>query len=197
MQGSKTLMIKNMVCPRCILAVETVLRDHGISFSIVQLGEVELSGDLSPDNRQRLAQSLARLGFELLDDQRRQQIERIKTLIIQKVQGGDVEEHFSLSRYLGEHIFRDYSSLSRLFSEVEGMTIEQFFIIQRIEKAKEWLVYNELPASDIAVRLGFSSPQHLSTQFKKLTGMTPSQFKKLGSNHRQSLDSLGGKGNKV
>ncbi|HVG12206.1 MAG TPA: hypothetical protein VM843_04340, partial [Flavisolibacter sp.] len=128
-----------MVCPRCIMAVEQILEEQGLQTRFVRLGEVEL---ISPPKQQALellSQNLSRVGFELLDDQKSRQIEQIKTLIIHKVQGGEIEENFSISKYLGEQIFKDYSSLSKLFSEVEGITIEQFLILQKIEKAKEWL----------------------------------------------------------
>jgi AraC family transcriptional regulator len=187
------LVIKNMVCPRCIKAVEQILTQHNIPSKSVRLGEVELYTDLTPEVLEGLSRDLTDVGFELLDDQKKQQIERIKTLLIQKVHGGQIEDHFSISSYLSEHIFRDYSSLSKLFSEVEGITIELFFILQRIEKAKEWLIYNELSLNEIALHLGYSSPQHLSNQFKRLTGMTPSQFKKQGTLHRKPLDDIHGK----
>ncbi len=173
------------------MAVEQILEEQGLQTRFVRLGEVELSAPPAQQTLALLSKNLSRVGFELLDDQKSRQIEQIKTLIIQKVQGGDIEEHFSISRYLGEQIFRDYSSLSKLFSEVEGITIEQFFILQKIEKAKEWLVYNEQSLGQIALDLGYSSPQHLSSQFRKLTGMTPSQFKKMGALHRKPLDKVG------
>jgi AraC-like DNA-binding protein len=185
------LMIKNMVCPRCIASVEQLLEQCELNANYVHLGEVELSEAPSPEILQSLVNGLMERGFELLDDQRSQLIERIKNLLIQKVQSGAIEEHFSVSKYLLSHIFKDYSSLSRLFSEVEGVTIEQFFLLQKIEKAKEWFMYDEQILSDIAFHLGYSSTQHLSSQFKKLTGMTPSQFKKLGTPHRKPIDNIG------
>jgi AraC-like DNA-binding protein len=114
-------------------------------------------------------------------------------LLIEKVQQGNIEEHFSIFKFLNKTIFKDYSSTSKLFSEVEGITIEQFFILQKIEKVKEWLIYNELSLSEIAFRLGYSSTQHLSSQFKKLTGMTPTKFKSLGNRHRKAIDHVGPK----
>ena len=114
----------------------------------------------------------------------------MKKLLNGIVQSGDLEEHFSLSKFLQKEMNREYSQISRLFSEVEGITIEQFFILQKIEKVKEWLAYNELNLSEITWKLGYSSVAHLSAQFKKITGMTPTQFKKLGSSHRRTLDSI-------
>jgi len=184
------LTIKNMVCPRCISSVEQIVRKHHMQALYVRLGEVELSEDPGKETLRAFAEELAATGFELLDNQKMKLIENVKTLIIQKVQGGNLEDHFSVAKFLTKHIPKDYSSVSKLFSEVEGITIEQFFILQKIEKTKEWLVYNELSLSQIAVDLGYSSTQHLSNQFKKLTGMTPSQFKQLGALHRRPIDKV-------
>ena len=139
---------------------------------------------------QQLNTRLLQLGFEILDDQKQKQIEKIKSLLIKKVQSGQVEEHFSISAFLSNALHKDYSYISRLFSEVEGTTVEQYFILQKIEKVKELLVYGEENLSEISYRLGYSSVAHLSAQFKKITGFTPSQFKKLGSTQRKPLDAL-------
>lgn len=179
-----------MVCPRCIMSVEQILRANSFPYSEVRLGEVKLDKVPSAKLLQKLGEDLIAVGFELLDDQRKQQIEEIKNLLIQKVQSGNLEEHFTISKFLNKKIHRDYSYLSKLFTEVEGITIEQFFILQKVEKAKEWLVYNEYSLSQMAIRLGYSSVQHLSTQFKKVTGMTPSEFKKIGIDHRKPLDGI-------
>jgi AraC family transcriptional regulator len=179
-----------MVCQRCILSVEQILQQNNITAKNTRLGEVELNEPLSTEKLNDLSTALQQVGFELLDDQKTQQIEKIKNLLIQKVQEGEMEEHFSVSRFLSSEIFKDYSNLSKLFSEVEGITIEQFFILQKIEKAKEWLVYNELSLSQIALQLGYSSTQHLSAQFKRITGMTPTEFKKNGVLHRKGLDKV-------
>jgi AraC-like DNA-binding protein len=184
------LFIKNMVCPRCITSVENILKENKVESKYVQLGEVELLKTPSTKQLKKFSQDLEKVGFELLDDQKTQLIEKIKTLLIQKVQEENIEEHFSLHKFLSKKIFKDYSSLSKLFSEVEGITLEQFFILQKIEKVKEWLIYNELSLSQIAFNLGYSSTQHLSGQFKKLTGMTPTQFKVLGAGHRKTIDDI-------
>jgi AraC family transcriptional regulator len=184
------IFIKNMVCPRCITSVEDILKKNNLEATNVHLGEVVLPAEPSKEQLEILSNDLKAVGFELLDDQKTQLIEKIKSLLIQKVQEGDIEEHFSISKFITGNVFKDYPSLSKLFSEVEGITVEQFFILQKIEKTKEWLIYNELSLSDIAFRLGYSSTQHLSGQFKKLTGMTPGQFKSLGSSHRKSIDQL-------
>lgn len=181
-----------MVCPRCIMSVEQLLKDNGLPANSVRLGEVELSKEVDKVTLDKFAADLQRMGFELLDDQRMQLIEQIKTLLIQKAQSGNIEEHFSISKFLTDHIYKDYSAISKLFSEVEGITVEQFFILQKIEKTKEQLIYNEQSLSQIAFNLGYSSTQHLSNQFKKLTGMTPSQFKQLGAIHRKPLDNVKG-----
>jgi YesN/AraC family two-component response regulator len=185
-----TLYIKNMVCPRCILAVEQTLTAlTGQPFK-VSLGEVVLEKALSEKDLQTFRQQLQALGFELLDDQRQKQIEKIKNLLVALIQKGEVEEHFSLSVYLGTALQKEYTGISRLFSEVEGMTIEQYFILLKMEKVKEWLAYDELTLSEIAWKLGYSSTAHLSAQFKKNTGLTPSHFKKTGNSRRTSLDKI-------
>ncbi|RYY89983.1 MAG: AraC family transcriptional regulator [Chitinophagaceae bacterium] len=179
-----------MVCPRCIMSVERLLEEHGMATTAVRLGEVELAHQPTAVQLTRFAQALGKVGFELLDDQKKQLIDRLKTLLLQEVQKGSIEEHFSLSRFLSGAVHKDYSNLSRLFSEVEGITLEQYFILQKIEKAKEWLIYGEFTLSEMAWKLGYSSTQHLSGQFKKVTGMTPSQFKQRGTPLRKSLDDL-------
>lgn len=184
------LYIKNMVCNRCIMAVRQELEKAGIDHANIQLGEVELTEELPEPVLKNLGERLQLLGFEILDDQKQKQIEKIKNLIVNKVQSGEIEEHFSIIHFIGKTLHKDYASLSRLFSAVEGITIEQFLILQKIEKVKEWLVYNELTLSEIAWKLGYSSVAHLSSQFKRITGLTPSQLKKLGNPQRQSLDKI-------
>lgn len=183
------LYIKNMVCNRCVMVVKQELEKLNLKPLRVTMGEAELSKQPSVKQMQQLNTRLLELGFELLDDQKQKQIEKIKTLLIKTVQGTQIEEHFSISDLLSKALNKEYSYISRLFSEVEGITIEQFFILQRIEKAKEWLHYGELTLSEIAWKLGYSSVAHLSAQFKKITGLTPSSFKKIGG-PRKSLDSV-------
>jgi AraC family transcriptional regulator len=179
-----------MVCPRCITSVEQLLEKNNLQAKYVRLGEVELKKEPEKTKLQQFAQDLKQTGFELLDDQKMQLIEQVKNLLIQKVQSGKMDEHFSISKYISDNIYKDYSSISRLFSGVEGITIEQFFNLQKIEKTKELLIYDEQSLSQIAFNLGYSSTQHLSNQFKKLTGMTPSQFKQLGALHRKPIDGV-------
>jgi AraC family transcriptional regulator len=178
-----------MVCNRCVMVVKQKLEKMKLKIVNVSMGEVELVKPASAKQLSDISVRLQELGFELLDDQKQKQIEKIKTLLIKKTQSGDLEEHFSISGYLSKSLHKDYSSVSRLFSQVEGITIEQFFILQKIEKVKEWLVYGELSLNEISYKLGYSSVSHLSAQFKKITGLTPSDFKKMGGS-RKSLDNL-------
>jgi AraC-like DNA-binding protein len=171
------------------MAVTKELDNLGIEAKFVGMGEVTLSKMPTEKQLVSLAERLKELGFELLDNARQKQIEKIKTLLIKKVQSGEIEEHFSLSDFLSKALHKDYPSISRLFSAVTGTTIEQFFILQKIEKVKEWLAYEELTLSEIAWKLGYSSVAHLSAQFKKVTGLSSGDFKKMGG-HRKSLDQL-------
>lgn len=179
-----------MVCNRCIMVVKQELEKIKLLPALVSMGEVELAKPATDKQITNLDERLKELGFELLDDQKKKHIEKIKNLLIKKVQSGEVEEHFSISNYLTKALNKDYSYISRLFSEVEGITIEQFFILQKIEKVKELIIYNEMNLSQISYQLGYSSVAHLSAQFKKVTGLTPSHFKKIGNTHRHSLDNV-------
>lgn len=178
-----------MVCPRCIMSVENILTELGVKYRSVKLGEVDLTEKLNKEEIRALDNRLKQVGFELLSDPSAKLIEQVKNLLIEKVQEG-IENHFSLQKHLKDHIFKDYSTVSKVFSQVEGITIEQYFIRQKIEKAKELLVYNEMPLSDIAFFLGYSSSQHLSGQFKQITGMTPTQFKAMGHGLRKPIDKV-------
>jgi AraC family transcriptional regulator len=184
------LLIKNMVCNRCINAVSSLLAEFKIPYTSVQLGEVFLQKELSQKQIDTLKNRLGELGFELLDDTKKKIIEKIKNSIVKQVHYNDQNEPYTLSNILSSSLHKDYSYLSRLFSEVEGITIEKYFINQKIEKAKELLVYDELSLSEIAFQLGYSSVAHLSSQFKKITGLTPSHFKKTGAGQRKSLDQI-------
>lgn len=179
-----------MVCNRCILVVRQEFENAGLMPLEVNMGEVVLRKPVSESQLKNIDSRLTELGFEILDDKNKKLIEKIKSLLIEKVQTGEIEEHFNLSDYLPKKLNKEYTQLSRLFPEVEGITLEQFFILQKIEKVKEWLVYNELTLSEISYRLGYSSLAHLSAQFKKITGLTPSEFKKLGVKHRKSIDKV-------
>ena len=184
------IFIKNMVCNRCIMVVRQEFEKAGLKPVEVNMGEVVLSKPISEGQLDDMGKRLTELGFEILDDKNKRLIEKTKAILIAEVQNGEIEEHFSLSDYLPKKVNKEYTQLSRLFSEVEGITLEQFFILQKIEKVKEWLVYDELTLSEISYKLGYSSVAHLSAQFKKTTGLTPSQFKKLGVKHRKPIDKV-------
>ena len=171
------------------MVVKQELEKLGIKPLSIRLGEAELESKPSSELLTSLGERLQLLGFEILDDLKQSQIEKIKTSLIELIQNGELPEHFSLSDFLTRLLLRDYSYISRLFSEVEGITLEQYFILQKIEKAKELLVYGEMNASEISLHLGYSSAAHLSTQFKKVTGLTPTAFKKLGG-QRKFLDKI-------
>lgn len=182
--------IKNMVCSRCEMVVRTVFEKMGIPILSMQLGEVEVSKNLEETEKQLLSENLKSLGFELLDDKISKTIERIKNLIIDVVHYQNEKLKINLSSYIVEDLKQDYSALSNLFSETEGITIEHYFIAQKIEKVKELLIYNELSLSEIAFQLNYSSVAHLSNQFKKTTGITPTQFKQLKDKKRKQIDEL-------
>jgi AraC-like DNA-binding protein len=183
--------IKNMVCARCIKTVTGIFQQHGVEIKNARLGVVEL--DKVPDDEQlkSIRNNLATEGFEMLDDQRVKLIEQIKNEIVNLVHYGELDEmKVNFSTFLSNKLHKDYNYLSNLFSSVESTTIEQYFILQKIEKVKELLVYDELSLNQIAFKLGYSSVAHLSNQFKKITGFTPSGFKKQKGHHRQHLDKL-------
>jgi AraC-like DNA-binding protein len=178
-----------MVCPRCISAVEKVFNDMDINPLQTQLGEVTLSEAPKPEQISTLKTKLEQLGFELLDDNRKQQIEKIKAIIIDHIHHRE-EWKFVFPEVLSVALHREYSQLSKLFSVTEGITIEQFVILQKTEKVKELLIYNQMNLSEIADKMGYSSVAHLSSQFKKTVGMTPSQFKAQEIHLRKTLDQL-------
>lgn len=184
-------MIKNMVCFRCKLAVEEKLKKLGLTPVQTELGEVTIAEkELTATQEQQLREELTKIGFELLDDKRKQIIEQIKSVIINEVHYSEEPSREKFSSLISKALHYDYSYLSNLFSQVEGITIEQFILTQKIEKVKELLVYGDQSLSEIAFRLGYSSTAHLSSQFKKITGLTASEFKKFGVSHRKSLDGL-------
>ena len=188
----KILLVKNMVCHRCVLAVEGILKNLNLTFSKVIIGEIHLTGELPLAKKDMLKQKLSDIGFELIDNHASGLIEKIKSLVINKARN-EVEERdnkLKLSHYLSDKLHHEYTYLSSLFSSVEGRTIENFFIEQRIEKAKELLVYGQMTLSEIAYELEYSSVAHLSGQFKKITGLTPSYFKELGASMRRPLDTI-------
>lgn len=171
------LLIKNMVCPRCISAVKDILESEGLTLKSIRLGDAEIEEELTDEQRLSLARKLHDIGFELLDDPRSLLVEQIRIAVQQWVRMP--VERPKLSDYLSRHLNKDYSTMSKLFSEVRGITIERFSILHRIEYVKELLCYSQLSTSEIAYRLGYSSPAHLSSQFKQVTGMTPKEFREL------------------
>jgi YesN/AraC family two-component response regulator len=176
-----------MVCQRCQIAVKYELEKLGLHHTKVELGETEIMEDLAAEQWGVLSDSMKNIGLELLDDKKNILVERIKTLIIQLVHFNDEQIKTNLSDYLSEKLNHNYTYLSNLFSEVKGTTIEKFYLLNKIERAKELLVYDELNLTEIAWKLHYSSVDHLSNQFKKLTGLTPSHFKNLKSKKRHDL----------
>ncbi|KAA9357571.1 helix-turn-helix domain-containing protein [Larkinella humicola] len=187
------LYIKHMVCGRCKRVVRDILEELGIEVLRVELGEVETNELPATVSMEQIRQVLADNDFELLEDRKTVVVEQIKTLIVNEVHHDRRErpEHQNLSDFLTQKIGYDYSYLSHLFSAIEGMTIEKYVIAQKIEKVKEYLLYGELTLSEIAWRLGYSSTQHLSNQFKQVVGLTPGDFKRTGLAYRTEIDKVG------
>lgn len=188
----EVLLVKNMVCRRCLLAVEDVLIKSAIHFNKIITGEIHLFEKISQDQIDKFSGALASIGLGLIDNRMSGMIEKIKQLVIKKSRN-EVEEKemkTKLSIYLSQNLHREYTHLSSFFSSVEGRTIENYFIEQRIEKVKELLVYKEMSLSEISFELEYSSVAHLSNQFKKITGLTPSHFKEVGSARRKMLDQV-------
>lgn len=183
------LYIKNMVCDRCRMAVEQIFRRNDLAFDHIELGKVYLHETPTADRLSHLRHDLEQVGFELIDDQRSVLVEQIRTAVLDYVGDRALMEKWKLSAYLSDRLAKSYTLLSSAFSAARGMTIERFFILQKVERAKELLIYDELTMSEIAFRLNYSSPAHLSGQFKQVTGLSPSEFKRLGGT-RHSLDQL-------
>lgn len=179
-----------MVCDRCIMVVRQQLTLLGYEFLSVELGTVSFSQPLTQKEIKALEETIEPLGFEVIDDKRFQLIEQVKNLIIKLVHYKNNDLKVNLSQYIASQLHQDYSYISNLFSELEGTTIEQYFIAQKIEKVKELLDYDELSLSEIADTLNYSSVAHLSTQFKKVTKLTPSQFKQRKQEKRKPLDKI-------
>lgn len=184
------IFIKNMVCNRCILVVTEMLKDLHLTPLKVELGMAIVQEQLRPADRETIKAVLEKYGFELIDDKRMRVIEQIRTAIIELVHYEDNTSKLKLSEYLKEKCHYDYSFLSKLFSEVNGISIEKYYIAQKVERIKELLVYDELSISEIADLLQYSSVAHLSTQFHNVTGMSPSQFKRLKEHGREPLDKV-------
>ena len=179
-----------MVCPRCIMVVEMILKRLDIDYISVCLGEVNLNNEISEDKIKILIVELHKVGFELLDDIRLRTTEQIKNHIRELVHRKDNNRKINLSDHLSVIMNRDYTYLTSLFSETEGTTIEKYFIAQKIERVKELLSYENLSLSEISYILNYSSVAHLSTQFKKVTGITPTQYKEMINKNRKPLDEV-------
>ena len=185
-----TIFIKNMVCDRCIMVVQNELEKLGLDAKNIKLGEVILSKEITSLEKENLSKTLEPLGFEVIDDKKGRIIVKIKNIIIDLVHHQDSDVKTNLSDVLSDKLHHDYNYLSNLFSEVEGTTIEKYFIAQKVEKVKELLVYDELSLSEIANRLNYSSVAYLSNQFKKVTGLTPSHFIQIKEAKRKPLDKV-------
>ena len=179
-----------MVSIRCKMVVKSELDKLGLHYSTVELGEVEVKDKISKEQLDQLSIALKMTGLELMDDNKKILVEKIKTIIIELIHYSDDQIKINLSDYLSQKLNHNYTYLSNLFSEVKGTTIEQFYLANKIEKVKELLVYDELNLTEIAWKLHYSSVSHLSNQFKKMTGLTPSHFKNLKHKKRIALGSL-------
>ena len=184
------LHIKNMVCNRCVLVVKTELEKLGHAIIAIELGEVILHNEITEQDKNDISKRLETFGFQILNDSGSKTIEKMKSILIDLVQNKNNDINSTLSDYLVQKLHQDYSKLSNLFSSIEGISIEKYFINLKIEKVKELLVYDELSLSEIADILNYSSVAHLSNQFKKVTGFSPSYFKKIKDSKRTALDKL-------
>jgi len=179
-----------MVCSRCKMVVKDELLKFGLHPTSVELGEVIVSEELSQTQKKQLNQLLLSFGFVLIDDKKSRTIEKIKTAIVELVHYSEVQLKSNLSDHISQQLNHDYNYLSNLFSEVEGTTIEQYFIAQKIEKVKELLVYDELSLSEISLQMNYSSVSYLSKQFKKVTGFTTTYYKQLKERKRTPIEEL-------
>jgi AraC-like DNA-binding protein len=186
----EVLHIKNMVCDRCIMAVESELNKLDITAQSITLGEVVLAEPLTSDVKSQFQDNLEKIGFELIGDKKMQLTERVKNLIIDLIHYQHKQLNINLSDYLSEQLNIDYTYISKQFSETEQTTIEKFVILQKIERIKELISYNELTLSEISDQLHYSSVAHLSGQFKKVTGLTPSQYKNQTLKNRKPLNEV-------
>lgn len=179
-----------MVSLRCKIIVKSELEKLGLQINLIELGEVEIRERLTPEMQNELNSALTRSGLQLLEDKKSILIEKVKNIIVEMIHYSEEQPHINFSNYLSEKLGYDYNYLSNLFSEVKGTTIEHYIISHKIERAKELLIYNELTLTEIACKLHYSSVSHLSNQFKKITGLTPSFFKKMRHKRLIALESL-------
>ena len=188
--NSRRILIKNMVCNRCVFAVQHIFDTLKIPLDKIEMGEVVLSKEVSPSTLKTIVNELEKLGFERIETRGNKLIEDVKKLVIKYLEQTEKSTKISLSSYITNALPYDYSYLSDLFSKIEQKTIEQFFIYQRIEKVKALINFNQFTLTEIAFQMGFSSVNHLSAQFKKVTNMTPSAYRKLENTSRKSIDSI-------
>ena len=181
--------IKNMVCRRCIMVVSNIFQEAGIDEALVEMGKVKVNNPIPEDELAQINSQLKSVGFEIINNHLIQIIEQIKKVIVNYVYGNE-NQNVKFSALLTEQLNRDYNYLSSVFSSVEGTTIEKYMINLKIERVKEFLVYDEKTLSEIAFEMGYSSVAHLSGQFKRITGFTPSYFKRLGEQKRKSIDEV-------
>lgn len=184
------LYIKYMVSLRCKMMVKEELKKLGINYVVVDLGQVEILEDITEEQREQLGKNLMKSGLELLENKKSILIEKIKNVITEMIHYSDVLPKVNYSDYISEKLGYDYTYLANTFSEVKGMTIQQFIIIHKIEKVKELILYDELSLAEISYRLHYSSPAHLSNQFKKITGLTPSFYKKMKQKRDKNLENM-------
>ena len=179
-----------MVCIRCQMVVKDELEKLGLNYIDVKIGEADIIGDISSEQVGQLDVALRKSGLQLMDDKKSILVEKIKSAIIELVHYTDEQIKVNLSDYLSDKLNHDYTYLANLFSEVKGITIEKFYLTHKIEKVKELIVYDELNLSEIAYKMHYSSVAHLSNQFKKITGLTPSHFKMLKNKRRDTLENV-------
>lgn len=184
------LLIKNMVSLRCKILVRSELEKLHVHPTILELGEVEILEELTKEQKEMLKRALLQSGLELMEDKKSMLIEKIKNIIVEMIHYSDEPPVLNFSAFLSEKLDYDYNYLSNLFSEVKGTTIEHYIIAHKIERAKELLIYNELTLTEIAEKLHYSNVAHLSNQFKKVTGLTPTFFKKMKHQRRTALEKL-------
>ena len=179
-----------MVCIRCQIVVKSELEKLGLHYRYVKIGEANIIGNILPEQLNALDVALKKSGLQLMDDKKSILVEKIKNTIIELVHYSEEQIRVNLSDYLSEKLNYEYSYLANLFTEVKGITIEKFYLTHKIEKVKELIVYDELNLTEIAYKMHYSSVAHLSNQFKKLTGLTPSHFKKLKNKRRDTLEEV-------
>ncbi len=184
------LYIKYMVSLRCIMMVKDELKTLGLQYTSVELGTVDIMEDITQEQHDQLKINLLKSGLELLDDKRAILIEKIKAVIVEMIHYADELPKVNYSDYISEKLHYDYTYLANIFSEVKGITIQQFIIIHKIEKVKELLLYDELNLTEISYKMNYSSVAHLSNQFKKVTGLSPSFYKQLKQKRNENLENL-------